>query len=77
MTEQKVQKASPVIVLPPPVLAESPLSSKYEMIFDLKWGVFEKQVKISRETYTFNQDLVKLLNEALVEGAESNPYIVS
>lgn len=69
-------ESNPVVVLPPPVLSLSPLSSKYEMILDLKWGTFEKQVKVSRETYNFEQDLVKTLNQDLLEGSESNPFII-
>ncbi len=77
MPKQSREQSKHVIVLPPPIFSENPLSSKYELILTLKWGEFEKYVKVSRETYTFQQDLIKNLNEALVEGAESNPYLIS
>lgn len=68
-------KSKPVVVLPPPVFSLSPLSSKYELILDLKWGILEKQVKIDRETFNFEAELIKKLNQELLEGSESNPFI--
>lgn len=69
------QTSKPVIVLPPPVLKVSVLSNKYEMVIEVRWGTFEKFVKVDKETYNFNDLLVQELNKALLEGSETNPYL--
>lgn len=70
-------KSKPVVVLPPPIFSLSPLSNRYQLIYQLKWGSFEKNITVDQELFTFPQDLAKAFNEALVEGAESSPYILS
>lgn len=55
----------------PPMFLHSPLSNKYEMILDFKSGNYEKQVKVSRETHTFEEDLIRELNKTLLEASET------
>lgn len=72
----KKETASKAIVLFPPVLSVNGLSNKYDLIVDVKWGDFSKQIKISREEGAFTNKLIGALNKALLEGSESSPYLL-
>jgi hypothetical protein len=67
----KQQQENKVVVLPPPLLFENKLSNKYDLILNLKWGKFEKEIKVSREQGRFTYELLKGINQALLEGSES------
>jgi hypothetical protein len=67
---------SKTVVLFPPRLELSPLTNKYDFIFTLKWGEYERVIKINKEVGGAWNNLLRELNNALLEGSEAKPYIL-
>lgn len=69
-------KQSSNVVLFPPRIEISPLSNKYDLVLIIRWGEFEQEVKISKETNFSWGMLINQINRVLLDGSESNPYII-
>jgi hypothetical protein len=54
----------------------SPLTNRYDFIFIVRWGEFEKTIKINKEVGGAWTSMIRELNQALLEGSEANPYIL-
>jgi len=67
---------SKTVVLFPPKIEISPLTNKYDMVLTVRWGEFEKEIRLSKETFGLWNSAVRELNSALLEGSEANPYIL-
>ncbi len=73
------QSKSKTVVLFPPKIELSSLTNKYDVVIVVRWGDFEKVLKINKEQVNGNllwNNIVKELNDALLEGSETNPYIL-
>jgi hypothetical protein len=66
------KKSSKVIVVFPPSIKSR--SDKYNLYLDIRWGEFNKEVKISKETSYVVEMVLKEINQALLEGSETNPF---
>lgn len=68
MTKSPKQEnsATEPVTMGPPTFSVSPLSNKYEFMMDFKWDKYEKQIRVSRETFNFEDELVQKLNETFV-----------
>lgn len=64
------------ITLFPPVVSVAPSSSRYDLVFKLKWYNFEKEIHFRVEELGSKERFIKELNEALVEGSENKPYLI-
>lgn len=49
-------------------------TNKYDVYLKIEWGVFNKTIKLSRETPRLEERVVAEINSALTEGSESQPY---
>lgn len=76
MTPSKTSKTEPVVILPPPRVELSPLTSKYKAQFILKWGQYEQVFDVDKETFGYEERMLEQLNKALLEASESKPYIL-
>lgn len=68
-------KTEQAVVIYPPRIAISPLSNKYDMIFNILWGDFSKDIKINLEEGGMWNKIINEINLALLEGSEAKPYI--
>lgn len=64
------------VVLYPPKIELTSQTDKYNLVLRLTWGEFERIIKVSREDFGFYHKLTSGLNDALLEGSESNPYLI-
>lgn len=77
MTQSKESsKSERMVLLPPPRLELSPLTSKYKAQFVIRWGQFEKVFDVDKETFGYEARLIEQINKALLDGSESKPYIL-
>lgn len=77
MTQSKgSSKTEPVIVLPPPRIELSQLTTKYKAQFILTWGTYEQVFDVDKETFGYETRMLEKLNSALLEASESKPYIL-
>ena len=70
----KHQNIKTGIVLFPPRLEVNSLTNKYDLLIDVKWGEFTKQIKVTKEEGGFITKLILELNQALLEVSEMSPF---
>jgi len=75
MKQQNGESSSTIVLYPPRIVLDG-RSDKYKLIFNVKWGDFTKEVVIDRETPGMYAKLTNEINMALLEGSETNPYLV-
>ncbi len=68
---------NPKVTLYPPKVEVSKKSDKYDLYLDIVWGDFEKEVKLSKETFNLQERTIQVINETFLEASETNkPYII-
>lgn len=72
----KQPKSDDIVGLYPPKIGISPLSNKYDLILTVTWGNYEQEFTISKETHGVWDNAIAGINKALLEGSETNPYIL-
>ncbi len=65
------------ITLFPPNVEISDKTDKYDLVILVKWGEYEKELKINKEVYDLQGRTNKLVNEAFLEASETTkPYLI-
>ncbi len=71
------KQSIPSITLFPPKVEISKKTDKYDLVIDVSWGDFEKEIRINKEIYDLQGRTNKLVNEAFLEASETTkPYII-
>ena len=74
MPKQKNEKTN--ITLYPPRVEISKKTDRFNLFITVKWGEFEREIKLTKETAGLFERTIDAINVALLEASETTqPYI--